>query len=458
MRTTKSVKIRKTKLKTKNNKFIKGGMQKTRPSATTSSAEQGPRFLEEGGVQEIVLHSVKEKDVQMEVVKVPFSYPQLKITAKDNPDQIITYVPGTDLDPLGGDFEFKYEIIDQDRQLLKVTITYKNSIQQKFVPFSGQAQSIRQVQEAEEEIARKEAEEEIAREKAEEAIAREKEEEEIARKKAEKKAARKEEKKLQRILLEKQLQELKNKETEMKEQLRTVISESTLLKSKLDENAAQKEDLKTVNKQKMKALERIPHSHQRTNKNKEAKPPKVKTGPLYNHTLPYVTTTQSQSHPLSHPSTLKRLQPLRMTGPGGIDSQHPQDVITFEDIKELGTDTPPPPPPPSSGTTNIDASLPPPPSDRIAPPSPSSLYPSRQEGVTGRQRISRNVFDQRVENYVHGIDGLTPREAKKRVTKELKSQGLWYGDNVGGPDGRNYRTGGQSKKKILINIKKTKKK
>ena len=55
MRTTKSVKIRKTKLKTKNNKFIKGGMQKTRPSATTSSAEQGPRFLEEGGVQEIVL-------------------------------------------------------------------------------------------------------------------------------------------------------------------------------------------------------------------------------------------------------------------------------------------------------------------------------------------------------------------------------------------------------------------
>ena len=38
-------------------------------------------------------------------------------------------------------------------------------------------------------------------------------------------------------------------------------------------------------------------------------------------------------------------------------------------------------------------------------------------------------------------------EAKKRVTKELKSQGLWYGDNVGGPDGRNYRTGGQSKKK-----------
>ena len=456
MRQTKSVKIRKTKLKTKNNKFIKGGMQKTGPSVTNSSVEQGPRFLEEGGVQEIVLHSVKEKDVQMEVVKVPFSYPQLKITAKDNPDQIITYVPGANLDPLGGDFEFKYEIIDQDRQLLKVTITYKKSIQQKFVPFSGQAQSMRQAQEAEEAIARKKEDEEIARKEAEDTIAREKEEEEIARKKAEKKAARKAEKKLQRILLEKQLQELENKETEMEEQLRIVISESTLLKSKLDENATQKEDLKTVNKQKMKALERNSHSQQRTNK--KPPPTKVKTDPLYNHTLPYVTTTKSHSSPLSVPSTLKRLQPLRMTGPGGIDSQHPEDAITFEDIKELGADTPPPPPPPSSGTTNIGSSPRSPPSERISTPSPSSLHPSRQEELTGRQRISRNVFDQRVENYVHGIDGLSPREAKKRVTEELKSQGLWYGDKVGGPDGRNYRTGGQSKKKILINIKKTKKK
>ena len=446
MKTTKSIKIRKTKLKTKNNKFIKGGMQQTRPSVITSSVEQGPRFLEEGGVQEIVLHSVEEKDVQMEVVKVPFRASQLKITAKDNEDQIITYMPGTDLDPLGGDFEFTYEIIDPDHQLLKVTITYKKSIPQNFVPFSGPAQSIRQVQEAEEAIARKKEEEEIARKK---------EEEEIARKEAEKKAAKKTKKKLQKILLEKQLQDVKNKETEMKKQLKGVISEITFLERELVKSAAQKEDLKTVHKQKMEALERT-HSHQRTT---TERPPKVKTGPLYNHTPPYVTTTQSQSPPLSvPPPTLKRLQPIRMTG--DIYSQHPQDEITFEDIQELVTDTspspppPPPPPPPSSGITNIDSSPPPPPpSARIATPSPSSLHPSRQEGLTGRQRMP-NVFDQRVESYVHGIHGLTPREAKKRVTEELKSQGLWYGDKVGGPDGRNYKTGGQSKKKNLNKYKK----
>ena len=447
--------------------FIKGGAMKTQ-SVSTGKIDDDMFYLEEGGETQFILHNVREDSIQLNVEEAPFESPKLIITAGDNKHKIIKYdrrnKDGEIVNP-EKDFEIKYEIIETDEthnpKRLKVTITYKERKKIHFQPKSIKDSIKEETEKEEKKKAKAEAEAEKAKAEAEAEAAKAKAEAEAAKAKA--KAERKKKLHQERIELEKQRQQHKDefeKEKQQHKKLKEEIikkqhEDSKLFKKKFEETIKKQdkdyklfEQIKDVGKQ---SLSDMVDSNQKKD---------IRTHHLHGKSPSYITTATSNTVPRNvtrenstpkHPSSNRfHLPPVEFTQ---IEPNTKIDGgITWNDILATTNNTattPPPPPPPSFNTTTTNRPSPsrhPPATATSTAISPPPHIPT-QDSTPGRKKISRDVFDQKVEAITFTQPGISKEMAKQRVKTELQEQGLWYGDKVGGPGGKFYKTGGKSKKK-----------